>query len=108
MHHARHISAHGALDIFRRDMPGDSSAAVPKHARQGEDGTAKSRDPQPGYQEKSVGEILYNCTSIPIAGAKQGNSTLWGLLPGIFKVRCSQAGSEGRMLGDQQAHISVS
>lgn len=34
-----------------------------------EDGTAKGRDPQTGYQERSVGEVLYDCRSVRIEGA---------------------------------------
>ena len=78
-----------------------------KHANQGEDGTTEGRDPQTGYQEKSVGEELYDCTSVHIAGVRQGNSTLWFSLPGIVKVRCLQGGSKGGVPGDQQVHVSV-
>lgn len=35
----------------------------------GDDGTREGRDPQTGYQEKSTGEMMYNCTSIHSAGA---------------------------------------
>lgn len=60
LQHARHVSAPGALDIFGRDTSGDGSAAMHKHARQGENGTTEGRDLRTGYQEKSVGEVPYN------------------------------------------------
>lgn len=79
-----------------------------KHARQGEDGTVEGRDPRTGYHEKSIREVLYDCTSVHIAGVRQRNSTLWFSLPGIGKVRRLQGGSKGGVLGDQEVHISVS
>lgn len=112
MHHTQQVSAHGALDIFRTAKSGDSSAAVHKHTRKGEDGTEdgrmEGRHPRTGYQEKSVGKVLYDCMPVHIAGARQGNSNLWFSLPGIVKVRSLQGGSKEGVLGDQQVHISVS
>lgn len=74
----------------------------------GEDGTIEGRDPWTGYQEKSMGEVMYNCTSIHSAGARQGSSTVWFPQPVVAKVRCLQGGSKRGMLGDQHVHISAS
>lgn len=70
----------------------------------GEDGTREGRDPRTGYQEKSTGEVMYNCTSIHSAGARQGSSTVCFPLPATAKVRCLQGGSKGGML--RCSHLS--
>lgn len=83
-----HISAHRALDVFGGDTSGDA-----QQPQNGVGGAAEGTDPQRRSQEKSRGELKGECTFIAIAGARRGNAPLL-FVPGIFKGRCLNAGSE--------------
>lgn len=61
----------------------------------GDDRTIEGRDPRTGYQEKSTGEMMYNCTSIHSAGARQGSSTVWFPLSLPRLGACKVAAREG-------------